>query len=350
MATCVPEPDCATAAPARGRPRSAFGPDSGADPGPEGDPPAGNAVTPRPRRPRGPSGGISRKALASNDLRDRRPRRRGVWVPVYGYRFHDPLTGRWPSRDPIEERGGSNLYAIARNRGPGVIDSLGTVEIEVHTDILAGQDLVDEVMGRLDGLGLTEEIPPPLYEQLSSYVGEVEADQHFIVEPVGRCCRARINDPVLLVRRLRVSAPQGGTAAGIPTRNDPNHVTAVPIPQQVAEGILEHEMGHVRHRVAEAKLLYEPVETFINGYSSEPFHKAGSAENALKNDIRREFDDMNRVRIQIELIKRGIHRASVRRDADQWVLLSGAVDWEQPLLRNLEAAELDFSITEGDCE
>jgi hypothetical protein len=54
MAACVPEPGCATAAPARGRPRPDFGPDFGPDPGPEDDPPAGNAVKPRPRPPRGP--------------------------------------------------------------------------------------------------------------------------------------------------------------------------------------------------------------------------------------------------------------------------------------------------------
>ena len=30
----------------------------------------------------------------------------------YGYRYYDPLTGRWPSRDPIEEEGGVNLYGF----------------------------------------------------------------------------------------------------------------------------------------------------------------------------------------------------------------------------------------------
>jgi RHS repeat-associated protein len=30
----------------------------------------------------------------------------------YLYRYYDPLTGRWPSRDPIEEGGGMNLYGF----------------------------------------------------------------------------------------------------------------------------------------------------------------------------------------------------------------------------------------------
>ncbi len=33
----------------------------------------------------------------------------------YGYRYYDPVTGRWPSRDPIGERGGVNLYAFVKN-------------------------------------------------------------------------------------------------------------------------------------------------------------------------------------------------------------------------------------------
>lgn len=33
----------------------------------------------------------------------------------YGYRYLDPVTGRWPSRDPIEERGGINLYGFLDN-------------------------------------------------------------------------------------------------------------------------------------------------------------------------------------------------------------------------------------------
>ncbi len=43
----------------------------------------------------------------------------------YGYRFYDPVTGRWPSRDPIEERGGVNLYAFVNNDGVNKWDRLG---------------------------------------------------------------------------------------------------------------------------------------------------------------------------------------------------------------------------------
>jgi len=43
----------------------------------------------------------------------------------YGYRYYDAVTGRWPSRDPIGERGGINLYGFVKNAAPSNIDRLG---------------------------------------------------------------------------------------------------------------------------------------------------------------------------------------------------------------------------------
>ena len=42
----------------------------------------------------------------------------------YLYRYYDPLTGRWPSRDPIEEVGGVNLYGFVGNAPTDYIDIL----------------------------------------------------------------------------------------------------------------------------------------------------------------------------------------------------------------------------------
>ena len=55
----------------------------------------------------------------------------------YGYRFYDPLTGRWPSRDPIEERGGVNLYGFVGNDGIGWVDILGLdyLDVQIHCDL-----------------------------------------------------------------------------------------------------------------------------------------------------------------------------------------------------------------------
>jgi RHS repeat-associated protein len=46
-------------------------------------------------------------------------------VAYYAYRYYDPQTGRWPSRDPIEEERGINLYAFSKNNGVNRFDSLG---------------------------------------------------------------------------------------------------------------------------------------------------------------------------------------------------------------------------------
>jgi RHS repeat-associated protein len=43
----------------------------------------------------------------------------------YGYRYYDPVTGRWPSRDPIGEQGGKNLYAFVGNNPLSKVDAYG---------------------------------------------------------------------------------------------------------------------------------------------------------------------------------------------------------------------------------
>nr|WP_226894883.1 RHS repeat-associated core domain-containing protein [Luteolibacter marinus] len=43
----------------------------------------------------------------------------------YGYRYYDPVQGRWPSRDPIGERGGLNLYGFVYNNPNSWYDILG---------------------------------------------------------------------------------------------------------------------------------------------------------------------------------------------------------------------------------
>lgn len=43
----------------------------------------------------------------------------------YGYRYYNASTGGWLSRDPIQERGGRNLYGFVYNNPIGRIDRLG---------------------------------------------------------------------------------------------------------------------------------------------------------------------------------------------------------------------------------
>jgi RHS repeat-associated protein len=43
----------------------------------------------------------------------------------YGYRFYNPLAGRWVSRDPIEEKGGNSIYGFAHNNPLSKVDVFG---------------------------------------------------------------------------------------------------------------------------------------------------------------------------------------------------------------------------------
>jgi RHS repeat-associated protein len=57
----------------------------------------------------------------------------------YSYRWYDPVTGRWPSRDPIEERGGINLYGFVGNDGMNKWDVLGRIpELSIGGSASAG--------------------------------------------------------------------------------------------------------------------------------------------------------------------------------------------------------------------
>ena len=72
-----------------------------------------------------------------------------VGLHYYGYRYYDPVTGRWMSRDPIDEDGGDNLYGFVGNSPTGGIDTLGldngmpyihAIEMAVKQKVRSGLD------------------------------------------------------------------------------------------------------------------------------------------------------------------------------------------------------------------
>jgi DNA/RNA non-specific endonuclease len=46
-------------------------------------------------------------------------------IEAHAFAFYDPGTGRWLSKDPIEEDGGLNLYGFVRNNAVSMVDSFG---------------------------------------------------------------------------------------------------------------------------------------------------------------------------------------------------------------------------------
>lgn len=69
--------------------------------------------------------GYSGKPLATKVLHHRNRMPKTMGVTYYLYRWYDAPNGRWPSRDPIEEQGGVNLYGFVGNNGISKTDSLG---------------------------------------------------------------------------------------------------------------------------------------------------------------------------------------------------------------------------------
>ncbi|UDQ98392.1 RHS repeat-associated core domain-containing protein [Lentisphaerota bacterium WC36G] len=43
----------------------------------------------------------------------------------YNYRYYNPTTGKWLSRDPIQEKGGENIYGFVNNQPISNTDNLG---------------------------------------------------------------------------------------------------------------------------------------------------------------------------------------------------------------------------------
>ncbi|MFC7339623.1 RHS repeat-associated core domain-containing protein [Haloferula chungangensis] len=71
-------------------------------------------------------------------------------IRYYGFRYYDPVTGRWPSRDPIEEHGGVNLYGFVGNDGVNRWDYLG-LKLEKYTVGSAPVKYVPDLGRGIDG-------------------------------------------------------------------------------------------------------------------------------------------------------------------------------------------------------
>jgi len=75
----------------------------------------------------------------------------------YGHRLYNPTTGRWLSKDPIEEDGGLNLYGFVLNNAINAYDILGLADDENYEPY----SLIE--LGRLD-------------RQAPSFYNDVERD------------------------------------------------------------------------------------------------------------------------------------------------------------------------------
>ena len=63
----------------------------------------------------------------------------------YGFRYYNPDTGRWLSRDPIEERGGLNLYGMIGNDVLNALDYLGLSRVFFFPPGTTLQDKINRI-------------------------------------------------------------------------------------------------------------------------------------------------------------------------------------------------------------
>ncbi|MCX8156482.1 MAG: hypothetical protein N3J91_08560 [Verrucomicrobiae bacterium] len=71
----------------------------------------------------------------------------------YGYRYYNPSTGRWPSRDPIAENGGLNLYGFVYNNPPNLVDKDGRIVPILIVAAIAGVYFSTEQYANAPGPG-----------------------------------------------------------------------------------------------------------------------------------------------------------------------------------------------------
>ncbi|WP_269525956.1 RHS repeat-associated core domain-containing protein [Coraliomargarita parva] len=71
----------------------------------------------------------------------------------YGFRYYDPVTGRWPSRDLIGEQGGLNLYGMVGNDPVNQWDLLGKKDMP-HFKEAMGIALNASVISKFTEYGL----------------------------------------------------------------------------------------------------------------------------------------------------------------------------------------------------
>ena len=73
-------------------------------------------------------------------------------VAVYGYRYYDPFTGRWPSKDPLSENflsGEYNTYVFVRNATIGYLDVLGLILKPSDKQAPFQKDLVNNLINNI---------------------------------------------------------------------------------------------------------------------------------------------------------------------------------------------------------
>ena len=90
-------------------------------------------------------------------------------MPEFGFRYYDPNTGQWLSREPLGESESLNLYAYCRNDPINKVDLLGLQEVAVNqgaADARLSMLVNLEMISRAGGDILKADIPQEAKEEI----------------------------------------------------------------------------------------------------------------------------------------------------------------------------------------
>ncbi len=186
----------------------------------------------------------------------------------YGYRYYDPVTGRWPSRDPIGEYVGINLYGFVGNSAIDRVDILG----------LSWPHGCAEVCNKLKYL---EDLINHLNKRIGRFLGVQNPDSHWttikdqckvadrVLNFIDKCCcepasndvtRKRLKEKLVKTRGRCNRALARAREYGLEPQSDSEMEKGIAeirrqIEQQRITGLIEIEAKRLRYTAELAEKL-----------------------------------------------------------------------------------------------
>jgi len=127
-----------------------------------------------------------------------KPMIEGLGMYDYGYRYYSPETGRWISRDPIQEEGGYNLYGFVGNDGVNAWDYLGMEWSDPDRNRDRNRAVVvGEVGDTIDELAEKIKLDPAEFEKWLRPVGDGDLPETSS-EGISKTCEFTVPNMVVL--------------------------------------------------------------------------------------------------------------------------------------------------------